>query len=64
MKNVVSLERWSPNRGVHQRGTTVDEIWLEHKCSGKVNPDIFRILLKKLISTEIISILCNFDPFW
>ena len=37
----------------------VDEIWLEDRCSGKINAHFLRILLK-IILTEIISILTIF----
>ena len=39
-----------------------DEIYFEGRCSGKVNAHFLRILLK-VISIDIISILCNFDHF-
>ena len=40
----------------------VDEIWREDRCSDKVNAHFLTILLE-IISTEIISIQCNFDHF-
>ena len=41
----------------------VDEIWHKHRCSGKFNVHLLRILLK-VISMEIISIYVILTSFW